>query len=110
MPISPKQKRGEIIYALLHSKEKVISQEEMYAVMERSGVETDSNRKDYTEELIEAGAITRVPGGWELTSQSRRTGTITIRVTPLQNKGAVATAVAKALRPFSPLATLEIEG
>jgi hypothetical protein len=101
MPKSAKQRRGEIIYALRGKQQ---------TAMIEAGVECPATRKTYEADLEDLEYLERVPGGWKLTTASKRASVITIQVLPSQNKADVMKGLDAALQQFKPLVTMELEG
>jgi len=59
--------------------------------------------------LAEGGYIRRCKGGWELTEASRRSTTITIKVSPVQNTVEVLNAIGVATKRFGNIVELSME-
>ena len=108
MPKSAKQRRGEIIHALRGHK--LITPEDLRIAMDDAGISGVTTRRDYEDDLEHLKYLRRVPGGWQLTPESKRAAFITIQVLPSQNRGDVIRGLDAALQQFKPLATMEIEG
>ena len=107
MPKSSKQRRGEIIYALRH--EDLISDAKLRDALSDADIESPNGIKEYVAALVATGYLERTPGGFRLTAESRKTGTITIRVHPKQNTAAVFKGLDAALQQFRPLISIETE-
>ena len=107
MPKTAKQRRGEIVHALQH--EDLITDAKLREALADVDIESPNGIKEYVTALEDLKYITRVPGGFKLTEESKKTGTITIRVTPKQNTANVAKGLTAALQQFKGIATMIIE-
>ena len=110
MPKTQRQRRGEIVRDLRRFGKTTIPQADFDRVLENHDVTNPGAIKDYIRKLEEGNYLTRVKGGFRLTNESMKAGTITIRVTPSQHTASVAAGLTAALHQFGPLATMELVG
>ena len=110
MAKTQKQRRGEIVKDLRRYGKTMIPDAEFKRVLEDNDVTNPVATKEYIRKLEEGNYLTRVEGGFRLTNESMKAGTITIRVTPSQHTASVAAGLTAALHQFGPLATMELVG
>ncbi len=106
MPKNKRHTRGEIIAAL--QRYALISPQDLEDALSSVGVEEPGVVKSYIKKL-EEGALIRTAGGWKLSKESRKTGTISLKITPAAHASDVIRAIDPVIRQFGKIVTIEVE-
>lgn len=111
MPKGSKQTRADIVCTLkqLWRPDCIIDQEQLEDAMRICGVTAPASKRAYIKALVKENYLIRTGGGFRLSQESRRTKTISIKVSPAQQAGEVERAINAAIQRFGNVTTMEME-
>lgn len=103
---------GNVTNELRLTGKKLFSVKDIVDAVEKVGPTSKNGVDNYLGNdghLAECGYIRRCKGGWELTEASRRTTTIVVKVSPVQNTVDVLNAIGVATKRFGNIVELSME-